>query len=282
MAYLIIAIFCSVVVSVNLKLLKRYYTSSFQAIVFNYPTALILSYFLFRPSFEDSPSDNQFLIFLIMAFMMLSLFYFISKSIETSGIVITAIGQRLSLIIPVLAAFMIFNESLSMLKLSGLIIGFLAIYFSVPKAKFASNNINYWYPFIVFFGTGILDIFFNMITQFSNLSFTTCLFYIFAIATILGLFTLLYLKSSGKLDFQLKALFAGVVLGIFNFSSIYFYIKALAIEADRPSIVFSAMDIGVIASGSVVGFLMFKEKLTMLNKAGIALAILAICILTFA
>ncbi|ADY51477.1 protein of unknown function DUF6 transmembrane [Pseudopedobacter saltans DSM 12145] len=282
MVYLIIAIFCSVVVSVNLKLLKRYYTNSFQAIVFNYPTALLLSLFLFRPNFQELPSNNQLLIFGLMALMMLSLFYFISKSVQSSGIVVTAIGQRLSLIIPVLAAFIIFNESISWLKILGLFLGFLAIYFSVPKAKFSSDNINYWYPFIVFFGTGVLDIFFNMITQFSNINFTTCLFYIFAIATIMGAITLVYLKLAGKLKFQMRALFAGVVLGFFNFSSIYFYIKALAVEPDKPSIIFSAMDIGVIASGSIVGFFMFKEKLSMLNKVGIILAIIAICILTFA
>lgn len=282
MAFLIVAIFCSVVVSINLKLLKRYYTNSFQAIVFNYPTALVLCYFLFKPSFEETPTGNQLLIFSIVAFMMLSLFYFISKSIQSSGIVITAIGQRLSLIIPVLAAFIIFNESLNWLKLVGLFIGFLAIYFSVPKAKFSSENINYWYPFIVFIGTGVLDIFFNMITQFSNIGFTQCLFYIFAIATIMGFITLLYLKIKGKLTFQLKALFAGIVLGFFNFFSIYFYIKALALEPDKPSIIFSAMDIGVIAIGSVAGLVLFKEKLSLLNKVGLFLAIIAICMLTFA
>lgn len=282
MIYLIIAIILSVTVSVNLKLLRRYYTDSYQAIVFNYPSALALSYFFFRPNLQAIPETNQWTLFFVTALMMLSIFYFISKSIQTSGIVITAISQRLSLIIPVIAAFLLFDETFTLLKFIGLIIGFLAIYFSVPSGKFDSKNINFWYPVIVFSGTGILDIFFNHITKFSNLSFTDCLFYIFSIAAILGFLSLIYLKITNRLDFQWRAVFAGLLLGVFNFGSIYFYIKALKIEHDKPSVVFSAMDIGVIALGSVVGFMLFKEKLSKINKVGLFLAIIAICILTFA
>lgn len=282
MIYVLIAILCSVVVSINLKLLNRYYTSAYQTIVFNYPTAALLCLLLFKPDLTISLGNNKTSVYFLIAVLLISIFYFISKSIATSGIVLTAIAQRLSLIIPVVSAFLIFGESLNTLKVIGLIVGFLAIYTSKPQGKLESRKITVWFPLIVFLGTGILDVFFNMLTKFEGIPFTTSLFWIFCIATIIGLTSLAYLFITKKSKFQLKALFAGIVLGFFNFGSIYFYIKALAVENNRPSVVFSSLDIGVIALGSLVGLLLFKEKLTKLNKIGLILALIAIGILSFA
>lgn len=283
MIYLVLAIIFTVAVSINLKLLKRYYTNAYQAIVFNYPMAIILSWLCFQPDLTVSPAPSQLFLYSLMAFLMISIFYFISRSVATAGIVRTAIAQRLSLIIPVISAFLLFNESISTLKIVGLILGFIAIYTSVPASgKSSSGNLGYWYPLIVFTGTGVLDIFFNMLTQIPGIPFTQSLFYIFCIAAVLGLSSLIYQKITGKLKLQTKAIFAGIVLGFLNFCSIFFYIKALASESTRPSVIFSALDIGVITLGSIAGLFLFKEKLSKWNKAGLLLAIVAIFILTFA
>ncbi|MNL61192.1 hypothetical protein D3C87_1850830 [compost metagenome] len=50
--------------------------------------------------------------------------------------------------------------------------------------------------------------------------------------------------------------------------------------ADNPSVVFAAMNMGVIITGSLVGILIFKEKLNKLNYWGLALALLAILLIT--
>ncbi|MEO5910386.1 MAG: EamA/RhaT family transporter [Pelobium sp.] len=279
MIYIVIAILCSVVVSINFKLFKRYYTDAYQAIVFNYPTAAIGCYFFFKPDLSIKPSTNEWLLFAILALLLISIFYFIGKSIATSGIVLTAIAQRLSLIIPVLAAFLIFEETTTTLKIIGLLIGLIAIYASKPKGKADLRNIINWYPIIVFLGTGIIDILLNYLTKLDQLSFTASLVYIFVIASLYGLGSLLYQKITGTLKFQPKAALAGIVLGIFNFGSIYFYIKALQIESNQPSVVFSSLDIGVITLGSLVGIILFKEKLSKLNFIGLFLALIAIVIL---
>ncbi len=279
MIYVLIAIICSVIVSINFKLFKRYDTNAFQAIVFNYPTAAIFCYLVFKPNLSIAPNPTEWGLYIIIALLLISIFYFIGKSIATSGIVLTAIAQRLSLIIPVLSAFLIFSETPTIIKLIGLTLGLVAIYFSKPNGKFDFKNIINWYPLIVFLGTGILDILFNFLTKLETLTFTASLVYIFTIAAILGFLSLLVQYFKGNLKFQIKAALAGIVLGIFNFGSIYFYIKALQIENDQPSVVFSSLDIGVIVLGSLVGILLFKEKLTKLNSFGLCLALMAIIIL---
>jgi drug/metabolite transporter (DMT)-like permease len=279
MIYVVFAIICSVVVSVNFKLFKRYYTNAYQAIVFNYPTAALFCYFFFKPDLSVKPTNENWLLFLIIAVLLISIFYFIGKSIETSGIVLTAIAQRLSLIIPVLSAFFIFGETSTTIKIIGLIIGLIAIYASKPSGKANMNDMVNWYPIIVFLGTGIIDILFNLLTKFDQISFTASLVYIFSISTIIGFASLIYQKIRGTLQFQFKTIFAGIILGIFNFGSIFFYIKALQIERNQPSVVFSSLDIGVITLGSLVGIILFKEKLSKLNLIGLVLALAAIIIL---
>jgi drug/metabolite transporter (DMT)-like permease len=279
MIYVLIAIFCSILVSINFKLLKRYYTNAYQAIVFNYPVAVLLCYLFFKPDLTVKPNQEHWLLYFTLAILLISIFYFIGKCIETNGIVLTAIAQRLSLIIPVLSAFLMFSEAPTTLKIIGLAIGLIAIYASKPSGKTNLKEIVNWYPIIVFLGTGVIDVLFNVLTQLNNISFTTSLFYIFSIASVLGFSSLIYQKLNGTLVFQMKAALAGIVLGIFNFGSIYFYIKALQIEKERPSVVFSSLDIGVIVLGSLVGILLFKEKLSKLNRIGIGLALIAIIIL---
>jgi drug/metabolite transporter (DMT)-like permease len=281
MIYLAIAILCSVTVSINFKLLKRYYTNAYQAIVFNYPTAALLCFLFFKPDLNTQPTIQNFTLYGITAILLLSIFYFISKSIASSGMVLTVIAQRLSLALPVIASFLLFNEQFTSLKITGLVIGFLAIIASKPEGKFDLKDMKFWFPIIVFLGTGVIDILFNFLTKIEGISFTTSLFYIFSMATVLAFGSLAYQKITGTLKFQTRAALAGIVLGLFNFGSIYFYIFALQIEKDRPSVVYSALDIGVIALGSLVGLVLFKERLSVLNKIGLLLAIIAIIILTF-
>ncbi len=279
MIYIVIAVICSVIVSINFKLFKRYDTNAYEAIVFNYPTAAFLCYFGFNPTLSVGPSLQEWVLFAIIAGLLLSIFYFIGKSIATNGIVLTAIAQRLSLVIPVLSAFLIFSETTTNLKLLGLAIGLAALYASKPNGKANLKQATNWYPIIVFLGTGVLDILFNLLTKLPFISFTTSLVYIFVMASFFGFASLLYQYQKGVLKFQLKAALAGVVLGVFNFGSIYFYIKALKLESHRLSVVFSSLDIGVIFLGSLVGILLFKEKLTKLNVIGFVLALAAIIIL---
>ena len=74
----------------------------------------------------------------------------------------------------------------------------------------------------------------------------------------------------------------GIAVGVFNFGNIYFYLKAHQAFSENPSTVFAGMNMGVIVLGSLIGVLIFKEKLSKKNYLGIFLALLAIVLLTYA
>ena len=50
---------------------------------------------------------------------------------------------------------------------------------------------------------------------------------------------------------------------------------------DSPSLVFTAMNLGVIALGAVVGVAVFREKLSFSNKIGVFLAIVSVILIAY-
>ena len=52
-------------------------------------------------------------------------------------------------------------------------------------------------------------------------------------------------------------------------------------DSSNPTLVFAGMNIGVVVLGTLVGALAFKEKISTINAAGIALAVCAIACLFY-
>jgi drug/metabolite transporter (DMT)-like permease len=280
MIFIFLSICCSVFVSVLLKLAKRYHIDATQAIAWNYLSAGVLCWFFYRPRiFDLNIAEIPYPIYLVLGLLLPALFVLLAASIRYSGIVRTDIAQRLSLFIPVLAAFLIFNEVPSPIKSAGIGVGFAAILFSVPWQKQQNQkrvHTGWIYLIAVFVGLGIIDILFKKIAQIKEIPYTSSLFIVFIVSFLISMITLAILFTARKGKFEWINLLCGLVLGVANFGNILFYIKAHQSLAAQPSIVFSAMNIGVIILGSMVGILIFREKLSRLNYAGIALALVSI------
>jgi len=282
MIFILISVCFSVFVSVLLKLAKRYDIDNKQAIAWNYSIAGLLTWLIYRP---ELPSLNEsiFPVYVLLGVLLPSLFVILALSIRYTGIVRTDIAQRLSLFIPVIAAFVIFNEERTAFKIIGIAIAFLAIIFSIPWQKDTNSKKSFWiYPVLVFIGMGIIDTLFKQIAKTTAIPFTSSLMIVFIIAFILSFSYLIYLYLFKKMKFTLINMICGWILGIANFGNILFYLKAHQDLATQPSLVFSTMNIGVIILGSAVGVFIFREKLSHLNYAGIVLALVSILFLYFA
>jgi len=283
MLYVFLSICCSVIVSVLLKLAKRYQIDVFQAITWNYSIAILLTWLFFKPTLptiQNAPLG----IYAGLGFLLPVLFMVMATSIRVAGIVRTDVAQRLSLFIPLLASFLLFGDQLNALKVIGLVIGFAAILCSIPWQKKTANRkvvSNAWiYLLMVFFGIGIIDILFKQVAAFKAVPYTTSLFLIYILSFIVALVILVVRIIAKKTKFSWPHIGFGWILGIANFGNILFYLKAHKVLSGTPSTVFSAMNIGVIALGTLVGLVVFNERLSILNKIGVALALVAIVVIT--
>lgn len=281
MLYIALSILCSVTVAILLKLAKRYEISIIQAVTYNYLTALTLCFLFFKPDVSVITATAPWPIYISLAVLLPTIFLFLAASVKNLGIVKTDIAQRLSLFIPILAAYFIFKEDFNNLKFAGLAVGFVAIFLTFIRKSDKQAAENKWiYPVIVFVGFGVIDILFKQIALHKELPYTTSLFAVFCLAFIVSVVIVTIMVFAKKTKLQLVNLACGVILGLFNFGNILFYLKAHQALSKNPSTVFAAMNLGVIAVGSIIGVLVFKEKLTKLNYVGIALALAAVVLIT--
>jgi len=282
MIYIILSICCSVTVAILLKLAKRYQISIIQAVTINYLVALTLCFLFFKPDVKLITSAGPWPIYIALAILLPSIFLFLAASVKKLGIVKTDIAQRLSLFIPILAAYFIFKEDFNDLKIIGLVIGFVAIVLTFLRKSNhqEAGKESLFYPIMVFVGFGVIDVLFKQIALYKELPYTTSLFTVFCLSFIVSLLIVITMVISGKIKLQLVNVVCGLILGFFNFGNILFYMKAHKALAENPSTVFAAMNLGVIIAGTLIGVVVFKEKLSKLNYAGIILAIAAVIFIT--
>lgn len=272
MLFLILSIICSVSVGVIFKIARRYSINIPQIVAANYLFAWALCYFFFSPDLAAVGVDAPWGIYISLGVLLPSVFLFLTASIKHMGIVKTDAAQRLSLFIPILAAWLIFGEKFNILKITAFLIAFPALLLILNKPS--DNTKNKWiYPAAVLVGFGVIDILFKQIALFTNLPYTTSLFVVFAFALVIMTAVVGFEIGFKKAKLNYNNLLFGSLVGILNFGNILFYLKAHQSFAENPSTVFAGMNMGVILIGSLTGIFIFKEKLTKMNYVGLFLAL---------
>ncbi|MBV6272952.1 EamA/RhaT family transporter [Alcaligenaceae bacterium CGII-47] len=287
MIILILSIACSVAVSVFLKLARRHAIQVEQAIAVNYLTASTLCLVLLQPNLQSIPNNTPtaWWILGLLGVLLPAVFLIMAGAVRQAGIVLSDTAQRLSLIIPLLAAFLIFGEVFSQMKLAGIGVALLALVCLLAKPRAAegahANSSAHagMGPLLlllgVWLGYGTIDILFKQLAK-SGAAFSSSLLLSFVLAAVLMFAWLIGRKGT---VWSPRSLVSGLLLGLLNFGNIYFYIRAHQAYPDNPTLVFSAMNIGVISLGTLIGAGVFRERLSWINALGIALALSAIVLL---
>lgn len=275
MNLLLISIFCSVSVGILFKLSKLSFSSLLWAIFCGYITCFVLGFLLFDVEFGTAHlSSKEFSIVAVLSILMPSIFIALKKSIEINGIAKTDLIQRMSLLIPVLGSFIFFDETISLVKIVALIVGFCSIYLMLHRNEKNIYNHQVFYLLFIFLGYGIVDLLFKSMTQ---TPFRLILLYVFLGCIATTLFYIIYKRPT----YNLKAISIGIALGLLNFTNIFTYLNAHKQLADSPTIVFTCMNLGVICLGLFVGKFLFKEKISLRNFIGLICATFAIILLTY-
>ena len=282
MVYLTIAVLCSVAVSVLLKILRQKNIDIRQTIVAGYPVACLLTWFLLKPDTSGMTTlGSAWGVIIALGVMLPAVFIILGRAIESVGMVATDAAQRLSLIIPIVASFLLFDELITGTHILGLALGFLALAALVYRPQHAeisqqAKHTPIWL-FGVWAGYGIIDILFKQVAK-QGTAFPLTLFVSFGLA---GFLLLIYLLVT-RVRWQGNALAAGLLLGTLNTGNIYAYVRAHQVMHDSPSIVFTGMNVGVIAVATLIGVGVFKEHLNRINVLGLLLAIGCVAILFLA
>ncbi|HWK61876.1 MAG TPA: EamA/RhaT family transporter [Eoetvoesiella sp.] len=284
MLTLAISIACSVAVSILLKLVRRYELHAGQAIAVNYVVAATLCLLLLPPSAQQMPQGAAaWLTLVLLGVLLPTVFLAMAASIRHTGIVLSDAAQRLSLFLPLMASFLLFGETPVPATLAGVAVALAALCCLLVKPRRREPRQNGQAVLAsagaalllaVWTGYGAIDILFKQLAK-SGTAFPSGLLIAFTLAGLVMFAGL----CAARTAWRPRNLAAGLVLGLLNFSNIYFYIRAHQSFPANPALVFTAMNLGVIALGTLAGMAFFKEKPSLPNLAGVALAAAAILIL---
>lgn len=280
MLFLVLAVVCSVLVSVLLKLFPRHHIDMPQALCWSYAIASALAWLLLDPSLQAlAMPRTPWPAIAVLAILLPSLFVVLARSVDVAGIVRSDVAQRLSLLLSLAAAFVFFGERANGWKLAGLAMGLAAVLAIAvrPRADDASTGWRDAAPWLlaVWAGFACVDILLKRIAAAGTPSLTSlavCFTLAFALTALWNALRLW--RARARLA-QRHAI-AGLLLGALNFGNILFYVRAHQALPHSPATVFATMNIGVVALGALVGTAGFGERVGWPSRIGLLLAVLAI------
>lgn len=283
MVYVLLCIFSSTLILSVFKLATHLKQDIFKIILINYLIASIPGVLFSLPNNNGSQEILDVLPWAsIIGLLFIAVFFLVGKTTEVSGMAITSIASKMSVVIPVLFSIFFYHEPTGKFKILGILLAIVALFMAVYSRNHTGRSFLVWFlPIVIFFGHGIVDSIVKY-TQAERLSeFDVYLFntMVFGTALIIGLIIWPFRKKQHNQSFGLKSILLGIALGMANFGSLYAMVMALGSEIDS-SLVFLMNNTGVVVLASLTGVIAFKEKLNKVNIAGITLAVISIILLS--
>ena len=287
MIYLLLSVFFSTSLFVIFKYFDIYKIDTLKAIVVNYIVAFILGFVLAEESitFANIPDQPWFFGALVLGLLFVSIFFVMALTAQRNGVSVVSVAGKMSVVIPIIFGVILYNESLSTIKIIGIILAIVAVYLASVKNNLEKHKkAGLLLPVILFLGSGAIDttlkyVEINFVSENEVSIFSGSLF---GFAGVFGLIFLLFKTIQKREVFGVKNLIAGIVLGIPNYYSIVFLIKALQTKGIESSTLFTINNVGIVVVSTLVGLLIFKESFSLKNKIGIALAVIGIVLVAVA
>lgn len=284
---LALSIVSSSVLLVIFKYFDRFKVNTFQAITINYLVAATLGFLLAPVSYSATRLLHSpwTLSAMIIGCVFIAMFYVMAISSQKVGVAISSVANKMSLVIPVVAGILLYNESLIGLKLVGVIIAILSVIMvTYPKRGVKIERKYLVLPLIIFFGSGFLDTVFKYVEthQLGENEVEVFCASLFFVAALVGVSVLLFKRLSRNEMLESKSIVAGFVLGIPNYFSIHFLLMALNIPNLESTIVFPINNTGIVLLSTLLAIALFRERLTTINWGGIALAVASIILIAIA
>jgi len=286
---LALSIIASTLIFVIFRLFASYNINTLQAIVVNYFVACSCGLIGYQNSIELSaiPKYDWFYYTLALGALFIIVFNLMAVTTQHNGLSVVSVATKMALVIPIAFGLWYYKEPLGPYKAVGIFLALVAVYLASVKKDtgIILQKRNLVYPVLVFLGSGLIDTSLNflqndfitdksLIPLFSSTIFMT--------AGIIGVMVLVVQKIKGVLSLEFKNIIAGIVLGIPNYFSIYFLVKALRSDLFDSSGIFTINNVAIVIVSTLLGIVFFKEQLSLKNWTGIILAVISIALVSIA
>lgn len=280
--FLVLSSVCSLTIAHLLKVTESKNLRTLNTLTVNYIVAAIFAFWVgYEGDFESAFVGYSMILLVfctIVGAFFIGNFVAYSKSVHTNGVGITIAAMRLSLLIPVVISIYWYSEYLNGLKIVGILGVFGAMLLLIPKKnpiKIGSISAS-WLLILIFVLSGFTDVSLKIYEEefSSNLNELTFMGLVFLGAFSIGFVIALFKK--GPLITQKEALL-GAAIGIPNLYSSIFLIYALG--GISGSIAYPIVNILNVLGGTFLGLIIWNDRVSRKQWAGIATAVVAIILL---
>lgn len=286
MIYLLLSIGFSSSLLIFFKLFEKYKINAVLAIAINYLVAAIVgSMFLEQVSVQSS--DFDWLAISCGLGIMFSIVFNLSRlATQKVGMGMTSVAMKLGVVFPVIIGIAFYHEEFQAINYLGLILGFSSIYFINKPNKsvdYKGDRHILVLPILVWLGSGVCDSAVQLIQkQFpipaSNGMFS---FTAFLSAAISSISFIIY----QRMRWDIKSVIGGIALGIPNYFSIYYLVKALqSMHAEyqmTSSNLFMMNNLSIVVVSVAIGLILFREQLDRFKILGLFLALLSLYFINY-
>lgn len=278
---LALSILSSSLIFVIFKLFATYRIQTLFGIIVNYITACMVGILFYDGSvrFSELPARPWFPGTVMLGALFILVFNLMARTSQKMGVSVASVATKMSLAIPVLLGVALYNEHLGTVKVIGILMALAAVYFSsVKKNRGVISRRNLVLPSLVFLGSGVIDgsIKFMQATSLGPEEFPLFSATVFAAAASTGFLIILVRAFKEPMRWNPRNLIGGICLGIPNFFSIYFLLRALQNDILNSASIFTINNVAIVMLSTLLGILLFKEQLSLTNWSGIVLAITSI------
>ena len=291
MIYLIGSIILTSWLTLSFKVVERWGVDTFQAIVFNYLTCVVTGSLVHGSflNYGEIVTRPWFGWACLMGAVFIGLFNVIGFTTQRIGVAVASVANKLSLVIPFVFSLVLYNEQSTWLKITGVVIALIAVvltcYPRQPEQGAAKKRDKWLYllPVILFIGSGLLDTMIKYVEQgyLNDGNKDEYLITAFSIAALLGVIALAVKVIAGKTKLTFKGVLAGIMIGVPNYFSIWCLLQVLKQYAGNSSAIIPINNMGIVLFSAVVAWLLFKEKLSLINWLGIILAMGSIALIAY-
>ena len=286
MYYLFLSILFSVLLLVNFRMHQKWKVDTTVAILFNYPVCFLTGWFhqidalpFNWPDFLESFGILALGVGFVITFLLSGF------STQRNGMAPTSLANNISLVIPVLINLFILKTGgdISISILAGLLFSFAAIYFCSPQVSSTAGV----KPVVslllaVFVAYGLTNTLFSYLnsTLTAQVGGTLPFIMMLLIGSMASSAIVLIWKSvNGTLNWNTNSVLAAIPLGLPNFFSFYFLLKALDAYQNNVAVVLTTYNLSVILLSALAAYAFFKEKLSGRQWLGLGLGCVGIALL---
>lgn len=293
MIWLVLAVACSVGIAAIFKAAERRDLDRTALLTVNYAAGAVLAAALQGVGRVGAVSPGLVALGVAQGVLFIGGFWLFALAIREAGMGLAAGVMRLSVVVPVVAAALIWGEAVTALQGAGLALAGAAFFLvarpgpsaareaDTAEATASRGGRTVAVLALLFLAGGLVDVLNKTFAEryAGSVGESLFLLFVFGVAFAVGAAAVgVAGRRTGRWPSR-EVIAWGVGLGLINYGSADFFLRAIAWAEGRAAFVFPANSVSIVLGAALLGRLVWGERLSRANAVGLALAVVALVLL---